>query len=380
LSAGSLTRMATGEFDREFGEILRRAVLREGITATEIERLLMAGGDEISELALAADCARRLDVGEIVTYVRNRNINFTNVCVGSCAFCGFRRDPDDPDAYVLSSTQIRSKVAEALRAGATEICLQGGLHPDFGLDDYLRILKTVRSVSETVHIHAFSPAEIDHICRQEGMDVHEVLLALRESGLDSVPGTAAEVLSDRVREIICPRKMKTLRWVEIFKACHSLGLPTSSTIMYGTVETPAERAEHMLLLREIQLETGGFTEFVLLPFVSPKTPLGKMGAKSPDLIDSLRMHAVARLVLGDVIKNIQTSWVKLGLEGARVMLMAGANDLGGTLMEENITRAAGRAVECASAEELERIALKAGRVPAERTTTYRLLKISNLCG
>ena len=367
--------MATGEVDKDFGEALGRVILRDEITPSDVERLLAADGDEVSALVAAADQARRQDVGDIVTYVRNRNINFTNICTGSCSFCGFRRNRDDPDAYVLSLEQIKMKVSEALKAGATEICLQGGLHPDFGLDDYLRIIRTVRSVSKTVHIHAFSPAEIDHICRQEGMDLYEVLLALRESGLDSVPGTAAEILSDRVRGVICPNKIRTARWVEIIKACHSLGIPTTSTMMYGTVESYGERAKHMLLLREIQLETGGFTEFVPLPFVSQKTPLGKMGVKSPDLLDSLKVHAVARLVLGDVIRNIQTSWVKLGPAGAGMMLMAGANDLGGTLMEENITRAAGGTVVCLSAEELEGIALAAGRIPAERTTTYRILKI-----
>jgi len=375
LSEVCLMKPVTEQVDGELFEILQVALQNEQLTEKEICRLLLSEPEELPTIALIADYKRWLEVGDIVTYVRNRNINFTNICIGSCMFCGFRRDKDDEDAYVLSPEEIARKTAEAVWAGATEVCLQGGLHPDFGLSDYLKILDSVRSVSKSIHIHAFSPEEIEHICRQEGMDVFEVLCALREHGLDSVPGTAAEILSDNVREKICPRKVRTKRWTEIVKACHSLGIPTTSTIMYGTIETYRERAKHLLLIRKIQEETSGFTEFVLLPFVSSRTPLGKAGLRSPSMSENIKMHAVARLVLGDVLKNIQTSYVKLGLEGAKAALMAGANDLGGTLMEENITSAAGGNVRCMKAEELEELARAVGRIPAERTTTYRLIRI-----
>jgi len=377
LSGVCLMKRATDYAERELLEILQKALAGERLTEKEIARLLLSSEAELPALLWAADQKRKIEVGEIVTYVRNRNINFTNICSGSCLFCGFRRDKDQDGAYVLSNREIAEKTAEAVAAGATEVCLQGGLHPEFGLEDYLSILEAVRSVSKTIHIHAFSPAEIDHICRQEGMDVFEVLEALKEHGLNSVPGTAAEILSDRVRAKICPRKIKTARWVEIVKTCHALGIPTTSTIMYGTVETAEERAEHLMLIRKIQEETGGFTEFVLLPFVSRRTPLGRLGLSSPTLAENLKMHAVARLALGGVIRNIQTSYVKLGPEKAKMMLTAGANDLGGTLMEEHITSAAGGEFRCMSAEELRKIAVSAGRIPAERTTTYELLWVGN---
>jgi 7,8-didemethyl-8-hydroxy-5-deazariboflavin synthase CofH subunit len=360
--------------DPEFREILYRALADEELSISDGERLLQAGRRELYALARVADEVRRRRVGEVVTYIVNRNLNFTNVCVGTCKFCAFRRSRGAPDAYVLTLEQIGAKVREAVNFGATEVCVQGGLHPDFGLENYLDILRTIRSISSGIHIHAFSPAELDHIARQEGLSIEEVIRTLRDAGLNSVPGTAAEILVDRIRSIICPKKISTSRWVKIIKTCHRLDLPTTVTMLYGTVETPRERAEHLALIREIQRETRGFTEFVPLAFMPYNTPLGSGGERSPpSIVESLRVHAVARLMLAGYIDNIQTSWVKLGPRGAQLMLCAGANDLSGTLLEENITRAAGGERQAMTPAELERLIRELGRVPRQRTTTYELL-------
>ncbi|MEM2978188.1 MAG: 5-amino-6-(D-ribitylamino)uracil--L-tyrosine 4-hydroxyphenyl transferase CofH [Candidatus Hadarchaeales archaeon] len=370
-----------GRWEKRLAEIdplvagaLDRSLSGKSLSLRETAELLRTEGRELQLLLLAADLVRRGLVGEVATYVVNRNINHTNICTGSCRFCAFRRPPSHPEAYSLTPQQLRAKVEEAVRMGATEICLQGGLHPDFGLETYLDLLRIIRGVSEELHIHAFSPAELDHLSRKEGMSVDEVLKPLKEAGLNSVPGTAAEILSDRVREIICPTKIKTKRWVEIVKTCHRRGIPTTSTMMYGTVETPEERAGHLLLLREIQKETGGFTEFVPLPLVPKKTELYSSGITGPTIRDNLRTHAVARLALAGYINHVQASWVKLGPEGACAMLMAGADDLGGTLFEENITReAGGEWGQGMTPHQLRLLILRAGRIPRQRSTLYELL-------
>jgi 7,8-didemethyl-8-hydroxy-5-deazariboflavin synthase CofH subunit len=368
------TRAATAPAETGFEEILRRGLAGEELSVGEGERLLRAEGEELQRLVHAADEVRRRKVGDIVTYVINRNINFSNVCLNNCKFCAFRRSPDDPDAYVLTLEQISGKVREALKFGATEVCIQGGLHPEFRLENYIAILRAVRSISESIHIHAFSPAELDHIARQEGLSIEDIIRTLRDAGLNSVPGTAAEILVDRVRKIICPKKISTSRWVDIIKTCHRLGLPTTATMLYGTVETPRERAEHLALIRDIQNQTGGFTEFVPLAFMPYNTPLWKDGKRSPPSIpESLRIHAVARLMLAGSIDNIQASWVKLGPRGAQQMLKAGANDLSGTLMEENISREAGGRWQAMSPKQLEGLILEIGRVPKQRSTTYEIL-------
>ncbi|MGQ9787696.1 MAG: 7,8-didemethyl-8-hydroxy-5-deazariboflavin synthase subunit CofH [Candidatus Hadarchaeaceae archaeon] len=356
-------------------DILQRAMAGEELSPEEGAVLLQAEGRDLEALVQAADEIRRRRVGDIVTYVKNRNINFTNICVGSCRFCAFRCSPEDHQAYVLSQQQIEAKVREALKACVTEICIQGGLHPDFGLEDYLEIIRTVRKVAPRVHIHAFSPAEINYIAEKGDMDLSEVIIKLRGAGLDSVPGTAAEILVERVRRIICPEKISTEQWIKTIKICHSLDVPTTATMMYGHVETPLEQARHISIIREIQKETHGFTEFVLLGFVSRNTLLGKEFNLEPypDLVHSLRLHAVARLMLAGYIDNIQASWVKLGPRGAQLMLEAGANDLGGTLMEENITKAAGGSLCSMTEEQLERLILEIGRTPRQRTTTYELI-------
>lgn len=365
--------LGKAEIGEDFDAIVAKAMSREELGVDEGERLLQSEGDELLRLIEAADMFRRRLVGEVVTYVKNRNINFTNICVGSCRFCAFRRSRDDPDAYLLTQAQMKEKVKEAVKAGAIEVCVQGGLHPELGLEDYLGILRTIREVSSTVHIHAFSPAEIFHIAKSEGLSVEETVTALKAAGLDSVPGTAAEILVERVRSIICPEKISTEEWCEVIKTCHRMGIPSTATVLYGTVETPRELAEHIALIRSVQEETGGFTEFVPLAFMPKNTPLEEK-IRPPSIIQSLRVHAVARLMLAGKINNIQASWVKLGPWGAKLMLMAGANDLGGTLMEENITRAAGGRFHSMTVGELERIAVDIGRTPRQRTTTYQILQ------
>ncbi|MEM2878510.1 MAG: CofH family radical SAM protein, partial [Candidatus Hadarchaeales archaeon] len=272
-------RRATGEFSTGVREALDKAAAGEELNVEDGEALLMAEGKELRELIMLADHVRAERVGEIVTFVINRNINFTNVCMGTCRFCAFRRQAGDPLAYRLTEGDIEHKVAEAVRDGATEVCIQGGLHPEMVLDDYVGILESVRRVSPDIHIHAFSPAEIDRIARVEGIDVRGVLLRLKEAGLNSVPGTAAEVFSPRVRAAICPDKIGFERWAEIVRTCHGLGLPTTATVLYGTVERPGELAEHIALIREIQRETGGFTEFIPLRFSPFNTPLWHEGIR-----------------------------------------------------------------------------------------------------
>jgi FO synthase subunit 2 len=357
----------------EFSQILEEVVAGKEPDSAQVEYLLTAEGEEIRLLVRGADELRKRQVGETVTYVINRNINFTNICINNCRFCAFRRPPGHPEAFLLAPEQIKQKVREALAFGATEVCVQGGIHPGLRLDYYLEVLHAIREVSEDIHIHAFSPQEVSSLAEKENMPVGEVLRTLKREGLGSMPGTAAEILSDRVRGIICPKKIGTKRWAEIIETAHRLGIPTTSTIMYGTVESLRERAEHLLLLREIQKRTGGFTEFIPLPFVGEKTELGRE-VPGPSMLESLRLHAVARLVLGRYIRNLQASWVKLGPRGAQLMLLAGANDLGGTLLEENITReAGGRWGQCMTPERLRELILEIGRIPAQRSTLYEIL-------
>ena len=377
MSADALTKMVfeqIGNADSEIKDILMAVAAGKELTVREATELWEARGPTLWLLVKAADLVRCQQVGDVVTYVKNRNINFTNVCVGSCKFCAFARSPNEEGGYLLSKSEIKRKVHEAVVAGATEVCVQGGLHPELGLSDYLEILQAIREVSPTIHIHAFSPAEIDHISKQEGASVEEVLLKLKGAGVNSMPGTAAEILSERVRRVICPSKIGVSRWVKIIRTAHELGIPTTATILYGTVETPAERASHLALLREIQKETQGFTEFIPLAFMPKNTELAKSGITSPPALEeNLKMHAIARLMLGGWIPNLQTSWVKLGPEGAQLMLMAGANDLGGTLMEENITRAAGGTLTQLSEHEIRSLILGIGRTPKQRTTLYQIL-------
>jgi FO synthase subunit 2 len=324
------------------------------------------------ELFRFADELRSIAVGDTVTYVVNRNINFTSRCMGTCRFCAFR----DQNGYILSLEEIMAKVREAKQANATEVCIQGGLLPGVGLDFYLGIIETIKAEFPEMHIHSFSPMEVYHAAHTSGITVKEALFRLRKSGLDTMPGTAAEILSDRVREIICPLKLKTGEWIDVVRQAHVTGIPTTATMMYGHIETLEERIDHILIIREIQKETGGITEFVPLPFMPYNNPLGeklmKEGRYASPGLDDLKNYAIARILLHGHVDNIQASWVKLGKKLAQFSLLCGANDLGGTLMEESISKSAGASNgERISVEELEWMIHGAGRIPKERTTLYR---------
>ncbi|RCV64595.1 FO synthase subunit 2 [Methanophagales archaeon] len=324
-----------------------------------------------SYLFCIADELRKAEKGDAVTYVVNRNINFTNICVGDCKFCAFREE--NGEGYLLSIDMVLSKVEEAVNNGATEICIQGGLHPDLVVADYCGIIERIKSAFD-VHIHAYSPMEICHMATNSEMPEPEVLKALKDAGLDSIPGTAAEILDDSVREVICPGKIKTDDWIEIIKTAHRLGIPSTATILYGHIESLEERIDHLFKIRAIQKETGGFTEFVPLKFMRKNNELGRFVTREFTFWESAAVHALARVILHPYCVNVQASWVKLGLTEVQQMLAFGVNDLGGTLMEESISRASGSlAGEYMSPEDFEQLITDAGRRPRRRSTLYELL-------
>lgn len=335
--------------------ILDRALAGQDLTPQEGEILLAQTEPAVLQaIQQAADELRRTLCGETVTYVINRNINFTNICEQHCGFCAFRRDETDTDAYWLSYSKILEKAAEAVAQGATEICMQGGLHPGAkrngsSLLYYVQLVETLMQAFPTLHLHAFSPQEIQFIAREDNLDYATVITALQRAGVQSMPGTAAEILNDGVRRILCPEKINTATWLEIVQTAHQLGMPTTSTMLSGHIETPAQQIEHLEHLRSRQkcAKTQGkigITEFILLPYIgqnAPKPLRRKVGRDQPILQDALYLTAVARLYLGHWIPNHQPSWVKLGLDGATEALTWGCNDIGGTLMEEHITSMAG---------------------------------------
>jgi 7,8-didemethyl-8-hydroxy-5-deazariboflavin synthase CofH subunit len=346
------------------------------------EGLLLARADDadLAALITTADELRRQQVGDVITYVVNRNINFTNVCMVGCAFCGFARGPNASDAYSLSIEQIVAKATEAWNAGATEVCIQGGLPKDFDGYFYRDILRGIKAALPKMHIHAFSPMEICYGLERTGLNLREYLLMLKESGLATIPGTAAEILDDEVRNALSPNKLKVAQWIEIVRTAHELGIRSTSTMMYGHVETPEHWVRHILLLREIQKETGGFTEFVPLGFVHEKTRLFRKDGARPGSThrENLAVHALARLLFSGLIRNIQVSWVKMGFDRSLACLEAGANDFSGTLMEEHISKSAGANFgEYVSPEQFRALIRHIGRIPAERTTTYELRRVYN---
>lgn len=317
-----------------------------------------------------ADEIRRKAVGDVVTFVVNRNINFTDICINRCKFCAFR----NRRKYILTLDQIKEKVKEAVDYGCTEVCIQGGLLPNADLTFYLSIIEAVREVSEDIHIHAFYPMEVYHMARNSGMSVKDVLKELKKAGLDSMPGTAAEILDDEIRRKICPEKISTKQWIEIITTAHRLGIPTTATMMFGHIESWEHRIKHLLIIKEIQRKTGGFTEFIPLPFMNKNNELGKV-VKGSSGFEDLLVIAISRIILYPEIKNIQASWVKLGIKLAQVALHVGANDLGGTLMEENISKAAGATSgEFLPVEEMIRIIESAGRIPKQRDTLYNIIR------
>jgi len=353
---------------------------RDGAELTLEQGLLLAtaGGATLEALVAVADGMRRSAVGETITYVVNRNINFTNVCFVGCSFCGFGKGPNAADAYSLSAEDVVAKARDAWEKGATEVCIQGGLPRDLDGFFYRDILRAVKQAIPGMHVHAFSPMEISYGVDKTGMPLREYLQMMKDEGLGSIPGTAAEILDDRVRQELSPNKLPAGRWVEIITTAHELGIPTTSTMMYGHVEEPADWVRHIQLLRAIQKRTGGFTEFVPLGFIHENTRLYKHGGARPGarLEEHLRVHALARVLLHGAIKNLQVSWVKLGFKTSLACLQAGANDFSGTLMEENISKAAGATFgEYVSPEDFRRMIRSIGRVPAERTTTYKIRRV-----
>ncbi|MFN2465776.1 MAG: 7,8-didemethyl-8-hydroxy-5-deazariboflavin synthase subunit CofH [Candidatus Dormibacteria bacterium] len=327
-----------------------------------------------ADLRAAADTLRRELVGDVVTYVVNRNVNVTNTCVGSCLFCGFRRNPSDGAAYWHDRNAIFVKIEDAVRRGATEICMQSGLMPDLDLRYFLELFEDIRNRWPELHLHALSPEEVRWLASLERRPVRSVLLDLRAAGLGTMPGTAAEVLVEEVRKVICPNKLDTDAWVEVVRTAHQVGLRTTSTLMYGHIENWEHRMRHMQVIRDLQRETGGITEFVLLPFQNEHNPLSRRYAvPEVPLEESLKLAAVARMYFGADIPNIQTSWVKIGIDGVAESLRWGANDFGGTLMEETISRSSG-ADHGSNLEVGEIVAAiaAAGRVPRERATDYGL--------
>lgn len=354
--------------------LLEGALEGKELSAADAEILLGAQGMDFHALIAAGDLARRRDCGDDVSYVVCRNINFTNVCYVGCSFCGFARHKDDEaEAFDRSHEEILVKCQNAIERGATEVCIQGGIHPNKNHEHYRDILKAVKAVYPDLHIHAYSPEEMDFGHKKSGMELSEYLQWLVDAGLGTMPGTAAEILVDEVRDILSPNKLKTDRWVEIVKAAHGIGLRSTSTLMYGHIEKPHHIAAHLDLIREIQKETGGFTEFVPLGFIHERNLLyNLMGARpGPSVEEDLRMIAVSRLFLRPHIKNIQVSWVKMGHKLGQMALSAGANDFGGTLMEESISRESGSDHgENTPPEEFRRLIRELGRVPVERNTLY----------
>src|SRR5262252_5235583 len=353
---------------------------QDGECLSEEERLALAHADgwDLVALLVGADALRRELAGNIVTYVVNRNINFTNICFVGCKFCAFSRGPRQADTYFLDPQQVAEKAVEAWNLGATEVCIQGGLPR--GLDPfyYRDILRAVKTAVPAMHIHAFSPMEIAYGVELTGMPLRDYLTMLRDNGLGTLPGTAAEILDDDVRQVLSRNKLTTGQWQEVIRTAHSCGIRSTSTLMYGHVEKPEHWVNQLLLLRGMQQETRGFTEFVPLGFVHHNTLLFQQGlARSgPTLAEHLKLHALARLMLAGSINNIQVSWVKLNRELSQLCLQAGANDYGGTLMEENISREAGAtAGQYTSPEDFQSLILEIERIPAERNTTYSKIHI-----
>jgi len=355
------------------------AGIRQGqdVGFDELVTLFRARGPEVAAVAAVADELRRDAVGETVTWVANRNINYTNVCTFKCRFCGFSKGPLSLNLrgtpYLLTLDDIADRVIEAAAAGATEVCLQGGIHPDFDGDYYIDVARAVHEAVPGMHIHGFTALEVTEGARRNGEPLAEYLTRLRDAGQQSLPGTAAEILDDSIRDVLCPDKITTEEWLEAHRVAHSVGLRSNVTMMFGSVERPEHWARHLLATRELQEETGGFTEFVGLPFVHMASPiyLQRRARRGPTFREVVLVHAVARIAYRGRIDNIQGSWVKLGFTSISQLLQAGANDLGGTLMDENISRAAGADHGTKVTEEdFRRVVEPLGRTLVQRTTLY----------
>jgi 5-amino-6-(D-ribitylamino)uracil---L-tyrosine 4-hydroxyphenyl transferase len=370
--------------------ILDRALSGCDLSEAEGVTLLKQTDPEvIDQIRQAADRLRQQQVGDVVTYVINRNINFTNICEQHCSFCAFRRDEGEAGAYWLDEAIVLEKSADAVQRGATEICMQGGLNPKAKLNGaslpyYVRVVRTIKDAFPALHLHAFSPQEVQFIAKEDGLTYAEVIATLQTAGVGSMPGTAAEVLDDQVRRILCPEKTSTAVWLEIVETAHRLGMPTTSTMLSGHIETSEQQMQHLRLLRSLQQSAvsrgdTGITEFILLPFVgqeAPKPLRRRVGRDQPVLSDALLLMAVSRIFLGNWIINHQPSWVKLGLTGATVALTWGCNDIGGTLMEEHITSMAGaQGGTCMEVEDLQAAIRSIGRPAQQRDTLYHPISV-----
>ncbi|MEC9058882.1 MAG: 5-amino-6-(D-ribitylamino)uracil--L-tyrosine 4-hydroxyphenyl transferase CofH, partial [Actinomycetota bacterium] len=358
-------------------EVLDGVLLGQEVGVDEIVTLFGARGPEVTAVAEVADQLRRDAVGDTVTWVHNRNINYTNVCTFKCRFCGFSKGPLSLNLrgtpYMLTLGDIQERVIEAAQLGATEVTLQGGIHPSFDGDYYIDVCKAIQDVVPDMHLHGFTALEVIEGAKRLDQTLIEYLLRLKEAGLKSLPGTAAEVLDDEVRDILCPDKISTDEWLECHEAAHSVGLHSNITIMFGSIEQPRHWANHIVKTRSLQKRTGGFTEWIPLPFVHMASPiyLQKQARRGPTFRETLLMHSIGRIAYLGLIDNVQVSWVKIGAEGAKQILMAGANDLGGTLMDENISRAAGAQHGQGLVErDFRDIAEPLGRVLRQRTTSY----------
>ena len=361
----------------DFGRLIDMVLAGKPATLPQIERLFEARGSEFTTVCKQADALRQSTNGDSVTYVVNRNINYTNICSYKCQFCAFAKGKTSENLrgkpYLMSMAELGDRVREAWDRSATEVCMQGGIHPSFTGQTYIDICRTAKAVAPNMHIHAFSPLEVTHGAETLGISLREFLLELKANGLCTLPGTAAEILHDPIRKIICPDKVKTAEWLEVMRTAHQLGIRTTSTIMFGHIEAYRDWGHHLIAIRDLQIETGGFTEFVPLPFVHMESPIYRKGRsrKGPTFREAILMHAVARLTLHPYISNIQVSWVKMGEAGARACLNSGANDLGGTLMNESISRAAGASHgQEMTASVMRQMLEQIGRPLRRRTTLY----------
>jgi 7,8-didemethyl-8-hydroxy-5-deazariboflavin synthase CofH subunit len=370
-----------GGVDPTVARVLDRALSGAEVTVDEAEILLGTSGRELAVLMACADQLRRETVGDMVTYVVNRNINFTNVCIKGCGFCAFSRDFREEEGYFLPEEEIVRRAREAWDLGASEVCVQAGLPPKMDGDLYIRLTRALKTAIPGLHIHGFSPEEVLYGSIRSGRSIREYLEELKAAGVGSLPGTAAEILDDDLRNRIAPGRIRTAQWIEVITTAHELGIPTTSTMMFGHAETRAHQARHLVLLRDLQRRSGGFTEFVPLSFVHTEAPMWRKhpvpGLRpGPTGMEVFRVHATARIVLNRAIPNLQVSWVKEGPRVAQLLLAAGANDLGGTLINESISTAAGAGYgQLLPPVELRRLIRDMGRTPAERSTTYKVRRV-----
>ena len=378
--AASLDRLLAN-VSRATGEILDRALADQDITIDEATHLFDAGGSDLMAMIAAADCLRARTVGDVVTYVINRNINFTNVCVKACGFCAFSRGHLAEEGYFLPFEEILRRAHEARELGATEVCVQAGLAPGMDGWHYVNLCRTLKENFPDLHIHGFSPEEVLYGSTLTGVSIREYLTALKEAGVGSLPGTSAEILVDEIRQQISPGRIATAQWIDLIQTAHEVGIPTTSTIMYGHIETGRHKATHLAILRNIQKQTGGITEFVPLSFVYEEAPMFhrkplpglRHGASGAEV---MKMYAVSRLMLNRHIPNLQVSWVKEGPKLSQIALLAGANDFGGTLINESISTAAGAGYgQLMKPSQFRDMVREMGRIPAERSTTYQKIRV-----